>query len=76
MRKQLPDEVLSRERCTLRLQALHASDHNSAISITFEWLALGRILCFRVAEYTQTTQSQIDAYKYASGNKVIKVFIP
>ncbi len=52
------------------------SDHNSADSITFDWLALGRILGFWVAEYTQTTQSQIDAYEYASGNKVIKAFIP
>jgi hypothetical protein len=52
------------------------SDHNSAVSVTFDWLALGRILGFRVAEYAQTTQSQIDAYEYASGNKVIKAFIP
>ena len=52
------------------------SDSNSAISVTFDWLALGRILGFRVAEYAQTTQSQVDAYEYASGNKVIKAFIP
>jgi len=52
------------------------SDHNSAVSVTFDWLALGRILGFWVAEYAQTTQSQIDEYEYASGNKVIKAFIP
>ena len=52
------------------------SDPNSAISVTFDWLALGRVLGFRVAEYAQTTQSQIDEYEYASGNKVIKAFIP
>ena len=52
------------------------SDHNSAVSVTFDWIALGRILGFWVAEYAQTTQSQIDTYEYASGNKVIKAFIP
>ena len=31
------------------------SDHNSAVSVTFDWLALGSILGFRVAEYAQTT---------------------
>ena len=52
------------------------SDHNSAVSVTLDWLALGRILGFRVAEYAQTTQSQVDEYEYASGKKVIKAFIP
>ena len=52
------------------------SDHNSVFSVMFDWLALGRIIGFWVAEYAQTTQSQIDAYEYASGNKVIKAFIP
>jgi hypothetical protein len=48
------------------------SDHHSAVSVSFDWLALGRILGFCVAEYAQTTQSQIDEYKYASGNKDIE----
>ena len=52
------------------------SDHNSVVSVTFDWLALGRILGLWVAEYAQTTQSQIDEYKHAPGNKVIKAFIP
>jgi hypothetical protein len=52
------------------------SDHDSAVSITIDWLALGRILGLRVAEYAQSTQSQVNAYQYASGNKVIKAFIP
>jgi len=51
-------------------------DPNSATSVTFDWLALERILGLRVAEYTQTTQSQVNAYEYASSNKVIKAFIP
>jgi hypothetical protein len=52
------------------------SNPNSATSVTFDWLALGRILGLRVADYAQTTQSQVDAYEYASGNKVFKAFIP
>ena len=51
------------------------SDHNSAVSITFNWLALGRILGLWVAKYAQTTQSQINEYKYGSGIKVVKAFI-
>jgi hypothetical protein len=52
------------------------SDPNSATFVTFDWLALGRILDLRVAEYAKTTQNRVDVYKYASGNKVIKPFIP
>ena len=52
------------------------ADPNSATSVTFDWLAVGRVLGLRVAKYVQTTQSQVDAYEYASGNKVIKAFIP
>jgi len=52
------------------------SDPNSATSVTFDWLALGRILGLRVTEYAQTTQNRVDVYEYASGNKVIKAFIP
>jgi hypothetical protein len=52
------------------------SDHNYVVSVTFDWLNLRRILGFWVVEYAQTTQSQIDTYEYASGNKVIKAFIP
>ena len=51
-------------------------DHNSAVSIMFDWLALERTLGLWVMENAQTTRSQIDEYKYASGNKVIKAFIP
>jgi hypothetical protein len=52
------------------------SDHNSTVSVTFDWIALGRILGLWVTEYAQTTQSQINEYEYTSGNKVIKAFIP
>jgi len=52
------------------------SDPNFATSGTFDWLALGRILGLKVAEYAQTTQNRVDVYEYASGNKVIIAFIP
>ncbi len=35
-----------------------------------------RVSGFRVAEYAQTTQTKVDEFEYASGNKVIKAFIP
>ena len=30
----------------------------------------------RVAEYAQTTQNKVDEFDYATGNQVIKAFIP
>ena len=72
-RKQLPDtEILSRERCLLRLQTLRAI---LIIILRFPLRLIG-ILGSWVTEYAQTTQSQINEYEYASGNKVIKAFIP
>ena len=52
------------------------SGQTSVVSITFDWLALGRILGLRVVEYDQTTQSQLNQYEYASGNKVIIALFP
>jgi hypothetical protein len=43
--------------------------------VTFDWITLGRVAGFQVAEYAQTTQNKIDAYEYASGNKVTKAII-
>jgi hypothetical protein len=43
--------------------------------VIFDWITLGRVAGFRVAEYAQTTQNKIDAYEYASGNKVTKAFV-
>jgi hypothetical protein len=50
-------------------------DQDSAKSVTFDWIILGRVAGFRVAEYAQTTQNKIDAYEYASGNKATKAFV-
>jgi hypothetical protein len=49
---------------------------NSAESVAFELFNLIRVGGFRVAEYAQTTQMRVDEFEYASGNKVIKAFIP
>jgi hypothetical protein len=50
-------------------------DRDSAASVTFDWITLGRVAGFRVVEYAQTTQNKIDAYEYASGNKATKAFV-
>ncbi len=31
---------------------------------------------FRVAEFAQNTQTKVDEFKYASGNKAVKAFVP
>jgi len=51
------------------------SDQDSVESVTFNWITLGRVAGFRVAEYAQTTQNKIDEFEYASGNRVIKAFV-
>ena len=51
------------------------SDRDSAVSVTFDWITLGRVAGFRVAEYAQTTQNKVDEFEYASGNRVIKAFV-
>jgi hypothetical protein len=50
-------------------------DQDSTKSVTFDWITLGRVVGFQVAEYAQTTQNEIDAYEYASGNKATKAFV-
>ena len=52
------------------------SDRDSAESVIFDWITLGRVAGFRVAEYAQTTQNKVDEFEYPSGNRVIKAFIP
>jgi hypothetical protein len=34
-----------------------------------------KVAGFRLAEYAQTTQTKVDEFEYASGNKTIKAFI-
>ena len=36
------------------------SDRDSAESVIFDWITLGRVAGFRVAEYAQTTQNKVD----------------
>ena len=50
-------------------------DQDSAESATFDWFNIIKYTGFRVAEYIQTTQSKVDEFEYASGNKVIKAFV-
>ena len=52
------------------------SERDSAESVVFDWITLGRVAGLRVAEYAQTTQNKVDEFEYASGNRVIKAFIP
>jgi hypothetical protein len=40
------------------------------------YLNLIRVGGFRVSEYAQKTQTKVDQFEYALGNKVIKAFIP
>ena len=46
------------------------SDPTSATSVTFDCLALGRILGLRATEYAKNTQNRVNVYEYASGKKV------
>jgi hypothetical protein len=51
-------------------------DRDSAECATFDWITLGRVVGFQVAEYAQTTQNKIDVHEYASGNKATKAVVP
>ena len=53
-----------------------AGSNNSLEKLMFDFLCLTRICGFRVAEYTQKTQSRIDYHEYASGRQVVKAFLP
>jgi hypothetical protein len=49
---------------------------DSAETVVFQFFNLIKVAGFRLAEYAQTTQTKVDVFEYASGNKVIKAFIP
>jgi hypothetical protein len=77
------EEIIARRRSPLSKEMFveianqaFKSDRDSAISVVFDWITLGRVAGFRVAEYAQTTQNKVDEFEYASGNRVIKAFIP
>jgi hypothetical protein len=76
------EETIARQRSPLtkEMYAVMAKlasilDQDSAESVTFDWLNIIKYTGFRVAEYIQTTQSKVDEFEYASGNKVIKAFV-
>jgi hypothetical protein len=48
-----------------------------AKTVVFQFFNLIKVAGFRLAEYSQTTQTKVDEFEYASGNKdkVIKAFI-
>jgi hypothetical protein len=48
---------------------------DSADAVVFHFFLI-KVAGFRLAEYAQTTQTKVDEFDYASGNKVIKAFIP
>jgi hypothetical protein len=52
-----------------------ASSCESVDSVLFDFFNLKRVGGFRVAEYAQKTQTKVDEFEYASGNKIIKAFI-
>ena len=49
---------------------------DSAKTVVFQFFNLIKVAGFRLAEYAQTTERKVDEFEYASGNKVIKAFIP
>ena len=48
---------------------------NSAQSLLFEIVALGRYIGPRLSKYAQTIQDKVDYHTYPSGHQVIKAFI-
>jgi hypothetical protein len=58
--------------------AKHAktSSQDSVHSVLFDFFNLIRVGGFRVSEYAQKTQTKVDQFEYASGNKTVKAFIP
>jgi len=50
------------------------SSCNSVDAVLFDFFNLIRVGGFRVTEYAQKTQTKVDEFEYASGNKVVKAF--
>ncbi len=53
-----------------------SSERDSVHSVLFDFFNFIRVGGFRVFEYAQKTQTNIDEFEYASGRKVVKAFIP
>ena len=66
---------LTREMYVEMARRAKASSRDSIDAVLFDFLNLIRVGGFRFAEYAQKTQTKVDEFEYASGNKVIKAFI-
>ncbi len=66
---------LSKEMYVVMAKFANASDQDSAELVTFDWFNIIKYARLRVAEYAQTTQSKVDEFKHASGNKVVKALV-
>jgi hypothetical protein len=53
-----------------------AFSQDSVHFVLFDFFNLIRVGGLRVSEYAPKTQTKVDEFEYASGNKVIKAFIP
>jgi hypothetical protein len=68
--------LLTKEMYVEMAKHAKASPQDSVHSVLFNFFNLIRVGGFRVAEYAQKTQTKVDEFEYALGNKVVKVFIP
>jgi hypothetical protein len=66
---------LTREMNVEMARCAKASSCNSIDAVLFDFFKLKRVGGFRVAEYAQKTQTKVDEFEYASGNKVVKASI-
>jgi hypothetical protein len=67
---------LTKEMCVEMANRAKASSQDSVHSVLFDFFNLIRVGGFKVSEYTQKTQTKVDEFEYALGNKVVKAFIP
>ena len=49
-------------------------DRDSIESVTFDWIPLGRVVGFQVAEYAQTTQNKVDEHEWQQGHQSLCFF--
>ena len=78
------EETIARRRSPITIEMYVAmaklakeSAADLAKTVVFQFFNLIKVAGFRLAEYSQTTQTKVDEFEYASGNKdkVIKAFI-
>jgi hypothetical protein len=67
---------LTKEMYVEMAKRAKASAQDSVHSVLFNFFNLIRVGGFRVSEYPQKTQTKVNEFEYALGNKVVKAFIP